>query len=552
VKFDSTWRSGLLLLLVCFAAFWWRLGAIGLIDPDEPFYAQSAREMVQTHDWLTPRIYGAPQFEKPIFYYWLVAASFKALGETEFSGRLPTALSATILVLLTWLWGRRTFNPQAGFLAAVILATGLEFSVMSRLMLTDVPLAVFLAASLFSYWQAATGPARRQSWLFAHFVFTALAVLTKGPIGSLIPLLAILTFSAITRTPLLLRGKGFLAGLAAYVLLVVPWYALMFARFGWQFWEEFFIRDNWLRLIRAEHPANNHFYYYAGLLILGSIPWLPAVVLTLRRLWGDARQDRRLMFLCSWLLSSLVFLTIAQSKLPSYCFFLFVPLALLVGVTLESICRVGFRTRGECRLVVGAAVFQCVAALAAPLVKVAQPFEVSALLTAACLAAAALFLWRRKWQSWVLASALSSLVLICSALTFSREHVEADSSARPVAARLLQLRQNGEPLLSGKFLVRGLIYYTRLPVTILASKAQPFWAAHPLPVVVWKGEGLEQFLAAHPTALCAIRVPEWQTLSKNPAFADQDALEDSGPNVLVRAHAPASTAEHPGAALPAQ
>jgi hypothetical protein len=223
---------------------------------------------------------------------------------------------------------------------------------------------------------------------------------------------------------------------------------------------------------------------------------------------------------------------------------------LLVGVTLESVCRLGFRTRGECRLTVGAAVFQSIAAMAAPLVKVARPFEISALLTAVCLAAAALFLWRRKWRPWVFMSALSSLVLICSALTFSREHVEAESSARPVAERLLQLRQNGEPLLSGKFLIRGLIYYTRLPVTVLASKAQPFWAAHPLPVVVWKGQGLEKFLATHPTALCAIRVPEWQTLSKNPAFADGDGLEESGPNVLVRAHAPAT--DQAGAALPAQ
>ena len=138
-------------------------------------------------------------------------------------------------------------------------------------------------------------------------------------------------------------------------------------------------------------------------------------------------------------------------------------------------------------------------------------------------------------------------MLICSALTFSREHVEADSSARPVAhERLLQLRQHGEPLLSGKFLVRGLIYYTRLPVAILASKAQPFWAAHPLPVVVWKSEWIGKIPghASH-RSLRDPGVPEWQTLSKNPAFADQDALEDSGPNVLVRAHAPASTAEAP-------
>src|ERR1700749_1367895 len=95
-------RDLLLLLALCFVVFWWRLGALGLIDPDEPFYAQTAREMVQSGDWVTPQIYGAPQFEKPIFYYWLVAGSFRAFGETEWAGRAPTAVFATALVLLVW------------------------------------------------------------------------------------------------------------------------------------------------------------------------------------------------------------------------------------------------------------------------------------------------------------------------------------------------------------------------------------------------------------------------------------------------------------------
>jgi hypothetical protein len=101
----------------------------------------------------------------------------------------------------------------------------------------------------------------------------------------------------------------------------------------------------------------------------------------------------------------------------------------------------------------------------------------------------------------------------------------------------MALRQANEPLLSGKFLVRGIIYYTQQPVTVLSNKAQPFWAAHPLPVVVWHGNGVEKFLESHPTALCAMRESEWQTLAKNPAFAARDGLVESGPNVIVRARA---------------
>ncbi len=544
VRLSSTLKAGLLLGLVCFAAFWWRLGSIGLIDPDEPFYAQSAREMVQTGDWLTPQIYGAPQFEKPILYYWLVASSFKALGESEFAGRLPTALFATALVLTVWAWASRLFGARSGFLGALILATGLEFSVMSRLMLTDVPLAFFLTGSLLSYWSALSS--RKPWWLVGHFVFSALAVLTKGPIGSIIPLLAVLAFSAVTRTAPVLRGRGFWMGLGAYAVVVAPWYALMFAWHGRQFWQEFFVRDNWLRLIVAEHPANNHFYYYIGLLLIGSIPWLPVVAATARRLWRDARRDRRLAFLCSWLLSSLLFLTVAQSKLPSYAFFLFVPVALLAGVTLDSLCRLGFRDAAEKWLILATAALQLVAALAAPLAQPARPFGLPALLTAGCLAIAGVFLFRRMWQPWVAASAAASLVLITSALTFARDHVEADSSARPVAQQLMLLRSGDEPLLSGKFLIRGIIYYTHGPVAVLSNKPHPFWADHPLPVIVWRGGGIERFLTANHTALCAVRASEWQTLSKNAVFAARDSFEESGMNVIVRARS--SPADAPVAA----
>jgi len=95
-----------------------------------------------------------------------------------------------------------------------------------------------------------------------------------------------------------------------------------------------------LRLIVAEHPANNHFYYYIGLLFLGSIPWMPMVAVTVWRAFAGIRRDGRQLFLWCWLLSNLVFFTIVQSKLPSYIFFLFVPLGLLVAWCLIAIVNV--------------------------------------------------------------------------------------------------------------------------------------------------------------------------------------------------------------------
>ena len=93
----SSIRDLALILLVCLFVFWWRLGSLGLIDPDEPFYAQTAREMVATGDWITPQIFGQPQFEKPILFYWLTALSFETFGENEFAARVSSALPATLI-----------------------------------------------------------------------------------------------------------------------------------------------------------------------------------------------------------------------------------------------------------------------------------------------------------------------------------------------------------------------------------------------------------------------------------------------------------------------
>lgn len=566
--FASRKTDFIVLLVVCFVAFWWRLGTLGLIDPDEPFYAQTVREMVQTGDWVTPQIYGAPQFEKPIFYYWLVATSFKALGETEFAGRVPTAVFATILVLLVWWFGSRVWNRRAGFLGALVLATGLEFCVMSRLMLTDIPLATFIAASVFCYWLAVRHEEERDKWMFWHLVWAGFAVLTKGPLGSLVTVMATVAFSFSMKRPLLFRGRGFWWGVAAYAVIVVPWYSAMFAWHAKPFWEEFFIRDNWLRVIRAEHPSNNHFWYYPGLLFLGSLPWMPAVALTVRRAWGRLRADEAAFFQWCWLLTSLVFLTICQSKIPSYAFYLFVPLALLIGRTLDELLERGFATPGERRMVVGVAYFQCVlvgifavvaltgavpalssawlAGKAASLTKTLAPFEVPVLLVFAALAVSVVFLHRRNLATWLLASSTASLGLLVGALTSALPAVEAESSARPVALKLMELRRDNEPILTGKFLARGIIYYTRSDVRaaepgvlVLARKAQPFWAAHPLPVVEWK-KGLRDFLKTHPTVLCALRRGEWEAFADDPAFAAREDFSQMGENVVVRARRPAA------------
>lgn len=508
---------------------------LGLVDPDEPFYALTGREMVQSGDWLTPHIFGAPQFEKPIFYYWLQAGSYCLFGESEFAGRFPAALSATVLVLLTYAFARRVFTPRAGLLAGMFMAGGLELCLMGRLMLTDIPLAIFITASLFCYWLALEEPERRNRWVFWHLFFSAFAVLTKGPVGSLVPLFATLSFTAFGRRPWVLKGRGLWLGLAAYAVIVFPWYGLMIAKYGWKFVDEFFYRDNWLRFFRAEHKSNNHFWYYPAVLLAGSIPWLPAAVLAFRRLIYGMRVNRGILFAGCWFIPNLLFLTAAQSKLPSYGYYLFVPLAFLIGAALDSFLAHGFQTRAEKWMVIGAAALQALATFAAPFLKAAQPFAIPVWAFSAVLTLALAALCLRQYRLWLTATALSSVVFIGCALTFSFEAIDRTVSVRSLARKMVAMQKTDEPFLAGKFALRGIVYYTHQPVAVLALSEHPFWADHPLEIVVRRG-GLAKLLEEHPTALCAMSRSDWGTFWKSNAFGCAEHGEWIGQNLLIRAY----------------
>lgn len=493
--------------------------------------------MVATGDWVTPQIFGHPQFEKPIFFYWLTALSFKAFGESEFAARIPSALPASLLVLLVYAFGVGFCGRRGALLSALVLATGLEFAIMSRLMLTDIALALFIAGALFSYWRALEDEAHAGRWLILHFVSGGLAVLTKGPLASLVTLLAIGTFSWLMKRRIAYRGRALWVGLFLWAIIAWPWYGVMLWKFGMEYFNDFFVHENIMRLLHAEHPTNNRhlgfLFYYVVILAGGSVPWMPPLAVAVWRACHGLRSDPRQAFLWSWILSSLIFLTIAQSKLPSYIFYVFVPLGLVVGITLDDLVAHGFRGALERWLAIGFALLQVTVAVACPLFKVARPFTVPALLLGACLIAGIVLAWlqRRGWA--VAAHVAATAALIMGALTFSRDHVDEYSSARPVAQAMMVDRESPEPLLAGKFLARGIHYYTRRPVLVLTNQAQPFWSPHPLKTVVGR-KGLEAFVAENGPVRITVRRSEWSTWQKSPLVAAAGEPQWFGDNAVLQ------------------
>src|SRR5438876_9883610 len=192
-------REGALLLVLCALLFFLGLGTLGLTDRDEGSNAEAAREMVQSGDWLTPTLNGTPRFAKPILIYWLIACSYLVLGVSEFAARLPSALFGTLLVLMQYAFAKRLLGPTVGLRAALMLLLNFEVLAIGRMVLTDMVLVFFTTLSIFSFFLAMGGVGRAKRWFWGFYLGMAFGVLTKGPVGLLVPLLAIGSYLLLTR-----------------------------------------------------------------------------------------------------------------------------------------------------------------------------------------------------------------------------------------------------------------------------------------------------------------------------------------------------------------
>ncbi len=521
----STRSQFFTLLAICTVMFWWRLGHLPLIDPDEPFYAQTTTEMVKGNEWLTPTIFGERQFEKPIFFYWQSMIAQKIFGQTELAARVPSALAGTLLVFLTWVFGRRMFSPRAGFCAAVVLATGVEYAFMSRLMLTDIFLALCISASVFCFWLATEEEDKRDRWMILHFVASALAMLTKGPVGLLVPTLGSICYLWLTGKRSPWRGKGLWLGLLAWLLIAGPWYGSMFAKYGMEYWHRFFVHENWERLTSAEHKHSNHWWYYLMILVAGNLPWIPLLIAAIVRTVKDIKVDRRMLFLVCWFVPNLIFFTICNSKLPTYTFFLFVTLALVMGHTLDQWIGKGFRGKGERILVAALAILQTVLVLgAASAVTLMLPKDSNAFIKdlspviyvlSAIISIPMVLMLLKRTVAWAGTTVLVTAFIVMYMQYGVDAKVMEYTSTRGIAAEAMKVRLPGEPIISSSFIARAVTYYTgSMPDGVIffpsrPDQTQPYFTPHPPLHMLRADVGTGEFADQYPSVLCIALMRDW-------------------------------------------
>src|SRR5712692_7963488 len=333
--------EGALLLALCALLFFLGLGTLGLTDRDEGSNAEAAREMVESGDWLTPTLNGTPRFAKPILIYWLIACSYLVFGVSEFTARLPSALFGTLLVLMQYAFATRLLGPTVGFRAALMLLLNFEMLASGRMVLTDMVLVFFTTLSIFSFFLAMAGEGRAKRWYWGFYVGMALATLTKGPVGVLVPLLAVIPYLLLTRRwREVVPECRLLTGTAVFLLIAAPWYAAMFLLHGAGYAASA-RGDTLTRFFSIIGGHGGTVLFYIPILLLGFFPWsgfLPATVVEAWRERGEKDTQRSLQVLCaSWIVALFVFFTLSATRLPHYIAPLFPAAALLVAASWDRL-----------------------------------------------------------------------------------------------------------------------------------------------------------------------------------------------------------------------
>ena len=326
-------------LLCLVALYFWGNGALPVTAPVEVNYAQTAKEMLAAGDFLSPQIYGNYWYDKPIFFYWELLAAFSVFGVTDFAARFFPALFAAAGLGLTYAFARRLYDERTAFWSALILGTSVLYSFLAKLILTDLSLFVFFGGTLAAFYIGYRE--RRRSFFSIAYACAGLAVLTKGPIGFLLPGLIILIFLLAARDLSALGRICLPTGLLVFAAVCAPWYVYMYLAHGADFVNTFLGIHNVLRATVSEHAQWDVWYFYLGIYVLGMFPWSFALPLALFRAWRVRPVvETRTLFLLVWAIVVPVFFQMMATKYPTYSFPAFLPTAILTAHLLAQNTRV--------------------------------------------------------------------------------------------------------------------------------------------------------------------------------------------------------------------
>ena len=338
----ATLPRGTFALVAFVAAAWFlTLGLRHLLPSDEGRYAEIAREMYASGDWVTIRYNGVKYFEKPPLHLWMTAIAYHLFGVGEWQSRLWVAISGAIGILATMVAAKRWYGERVALLAGLVLLAAPTWNIAAHFNSLDMSVSGALACVLASVLMAQhpdASAAQRRHWMWAAWAAMAAAVLTKGLIGLVLPGLVLFVYVLLARDWMLLRRLHAGSGSLLFLVIVVPWFVIVSLR-NPEFPSFFFIHEHWQRYTTNVHHRGAPWWYFVPQLLVGFVPWLALSWPMARAVRKDLGGEgfRPALLLGVWAAVIFVFFSLSGSKLPGYIVPIFPALALLAAPVLSSI-----------------------------------------------------------------------------------------------------------------------------------------------------------------------------------------------------------------------
>lgn len=336
-----------LFTILCLSIFYYfvffhNIGAYPLMDADETRYVSMARDMFYNKEYLTLYLNGEYFFEKPPLYFWLETLSFMLFGEVnEFTARFPVSFLGSSICFIVYLMGKKIVSRSYGIISSVILATSIEYCMLSKLSILDIVVSACIAISLcFGLAVYFCRESRKKYYWWLFYVFSALAVIAKGIPGFVIPFGSMFFISLyLKKFKELFKPIYFIPGILLFLLITLPWHVVMFKMHNPLFWNEYIVKHHIARFLGADViDRSEPFYFYFLTLLWGFFPW----VISCTSVWIYSLIKNVQLFktiveekfiICNVIITvfTLLFFSISSTKLITYILPMYPFLACLGG-----------------------------------------------------------------------------------------------------------------------------------------------------------------------------------------------------------------------------
>jgi 4-amino-4-deoxy-L-arabinose transferase-like glycosyltransferase len=468
-------------LIAVFTVAWFAaLGNRMLFDPDEGRYAEIPREMLESGDFMVPHLDYLQYLEKPPLQYWLTAASFKMLGQTEFAARLCTGLAGYLTLVLLYVLGRRIGGASVGNRTVLLAMASPLFMLLGHQLTLDMLLCFVLTAALACFVLAQLErerPARCRRWMLGCWIAMALAVLTKGLIGIVIPAATLLGYAVWQRDWTAMRTLNLRWGAPLFALITVPWFVLM-ARAVPSFLGFFFIREHLQRFLTPIEHRSEPWWFFFPVLMIGTLSWSAVAATALVR--SLSKQEPRGRFslvrlATVWCVFVFVLFSCSNAKLIPYVLPIVPVLALLAAGLGEAAIRPQLLCGSASSATAGIALLgwinstlprSRIGAIShhahATLTGIGVLLIVSSAVAAACVV--------RRRERLALPIACVSWALASFGILLGATQVQNLFSAKPMADALQSHTELSGPVFSVQLYDQSLAFYLAKPVILVSYR----------------------------------------------------------------------------------